>query len=331
MTAGGWPDLLGRLRAYQESELLFAAVDLDVFTHLGDACLSAEDVAGKAGVSTRGMRMLLDALAAAGLLVKRNGNYASRPEVSLLLSGQSAENKLHAVRLMRDGREQWRGLAACVRLGGGIDTGRFAFDAESNRSFIGAMHDIGFANAVAIAGHVDFSGRRRLLDVGGGPASYSIAILQHYPYMRATVADLPLTLETSREYIARYGMQQRIDTVPVDLYADVAFDFASSYDVMLISNVLHMAGPEANEALIGKLAKHLDAGGMMIVHESFIDHAAPSEERSMFSLQMLVATDAGQCYSYEEVGGWLAAAGLIDIHPVEGVFEQPSLLVASKA
>ena len=123
-------------------------------------------------------------------------------------------------------------------------------------------------------------------------------------------------------------MQQRIDTVAVDLYADAAFDFASGYDVMLISNVLHMAGPEENEALIGKLAKHLDAGGMMIVHESFIDHAAPSAERAMFSLQMLVATDAGQCYSYEEVGGWLAAAGLIDIHPVEGVFEQPSLLVA---
>jgi hypothetical protein len=331
MTAGGWPGLLGRLRAYQESELLFAAVELEVFTHLGGASLSVEDVAGKAGVSTRGMRMLLDALVATGLLVKQDKRYASCPDASSLLDGHSAENKLNAVRLMRDGCKQWSRLAACVRQGRGIDTGRFAHDAKRNRSFIGAMHDIGFANAVAIAGHFDFSGRRRLLDVGGGPASYSIAILQKHPQMRATVADLPLTLEVSCEYIARYGMQHRIDTVPVDLYADAAVDFGSSYDVMLISNVLHMAGPEENEVLIGKLAKHLDTGGMMIVHESFIDHAAPSAERAIFSLQMLVATDAGQCYSYGEVGGWLAAAGLNDIHPVEGVFEQPSLLVASKA
>jgi len=330
MTAAGWPGLLGRLRAYQESELLFAAVELDMFTHLGDAACTVEELAVLAGASTRGMRMLLDALSAMGLLVKQDDRYACRQEISALLTCHSPENKLNAVRLIRHGSEQWRKLAECVRQGSGIDTGRFVHDAELNRSFIGAMHEIGFANASAIAAHFDFSSRKRLLDVGGGPASYSIAILQRYPHMCATVADLPLTIEASREYIARYGMQNRIDTVPVDLYRDAAFDIDTGYDVMLISNVLHMAGSEENGALIDKLAQLLDAGGMMIVHESFIDYAAPTVERAMFSLHMLVATDGGQCYSYGEVGEWLAAAGLRDICPVEGVFEQPSLLVAVK-
>jgi len=330
MTAAGWPGLLGRLRAYQESELLFAAAELDVFTHLAGESHTAGELAGMAGASERGMRMLLDALTATGLVIKQDGCYASRPEVSALLAAHSPENKLNAVRLIRHGCDQWRELAQCVRQGSGIKTGWFAHDAELNRSFIGAMHEIGFANATAIAAHFDFSSRQLLLDVGGGPASYSIAILRKYPHMRATVADLPLTLEASREYIARYDMQGRVNTAPVDLYADAAFDFGSGYDVMLVSNVLHMAGPEDNEAMIGKLAKHLDAGGMMIVHESFIDHAVPSVERAMFALHMLVATDEGRCYSYAEVSEWLAAAGLDDIHPVEGVFEQPSLLVASK-
>lgn len=330
MTSATWPELLGRMRAYQESELLFTAVELEVFRHLSGSSRTAAELAEMARVSERGMGMLLDALVGLGLLSKHEGRYQGGAHVAALLDADSDESKLNAVRLLRAGRRQWSSLTDCVRRGGGVDTGRFASDAQANRDFIGAMHDMGFANGRAIAAHFDFSGCRRLLDVGGGPGSYSIAILQRHPHMRATVADLPLTLEVTRDYLQRYGMEARIDLCPLDAYAESDFALGNGFDIVLVSNLLHMAGPEENRKLIGRLATHLRAGGRILVHESFIDHDRPVAERALFALHMLVATEAGRCYSYEEVGDWLAAAGFSAIRPVEGVFALPSLLVAEK-
>lgn len=328
-----WDELLTLLRAYRQPELIFAAVEFDIFTQLRNGSLGADTLAQKSGADPRGMRMLLNALVAIGLLQKTADGYANTPLGNDLLNAHALGNKLNAVHLMQRSRQRWFDLVDIIRTGGppADEAKAFRDDADANRTFIGAMHDIGFTNGVAIAEGMDLSSYRHLLDVGGGPASYSIAFLERYPAMSATLADLPLTLEVARKNIDTYGMSGRISLVETDLYAKERFDFGGSFDLVLVSNLIHMAAVDENMSLFARLTPHLEPGGMLIVHDAFIseDRTKPIET-ALFAVDMLLATEHGDCYTYNEVAAWLQQAGLVDIRPVEGIFERPSLLVGRK-
>lgn len=325
-----WDELLATLRAGRIPELILAAVELEIFTRLNRQALGVDEVAAAVGADSRATQRLLDGLAAIGLVQKKRRRYANTPLSGKYLNRHSPEHKLNALGLIASGRRSWQKLADVVRRGGpeAGDIGAFRHDAQINRTFIGAMHDIGYGNARALAAGIDFSPYKRLLDVGGGPGSYAIAMLERYPEMRATLIDLPLTLQVAKEYIAKHRLDGRIRLQAVDLFADATFDLDGPFDLVLVSNVLHMTSAADAATLIAKLAGHLAAGGMLVVHEAFIGEARIEPvETALFAIDMLLATAAGNCYTYDEVGAWMRAAGLVDVHAVEGIFERPSLLL----
>jgi len=165
---------------------------------------------------------------------------------------------------------QWTGLADAVRTGdwSAAPEPPEPFASDWHEHFIRAMHGIA-ANGPGqwLAEQVDLSSRKRLLDVGGGPGTNSIALCQRFPDLKAVIWDLPQTLVIAREVIKRFGLQERISVEEGDWNRD---DFGSGYDCLLMSNILHGAG----EGALMKLKKAeaaLEPGGLLMVNDFLLD------------------------------------------------------------
>jgi hypothetical protein len=154
-----------------------------------------------------------------------------------------------------------------------------------------------------------------LLDVGSGPATYPIALCRRFPHLRATVFDLPGTLEITARYVHEANLADRIELVAGDYRNDPV---RGEFDAVLLSNIIHGENYERNQTLIAKLAKNVKPAGGLIVKDHILDESrANPPVGAIFSLLMLLTTDGGRCYSYGEVKTWLEHAGLTKVRQID--------------
>jgi O-methyltransferase domain len=154
------------------------------------------------------------------------------------------------------------------------------------------------------------AGAGSLLDVGGGHAVHAVAFCRAHPGLRATVVDLAGSLATGAETVAAAGAADRVELRPGD-WADA--DLGTGHDVALLFNVLHGNDPDANAALLGRVAGALRPGGTVAVLENLAEESGPDEVVDtafvrVFSLN-LFATQGGRIYDRQDISGWLTAAG----------------------
>jgi predicted O-methyltransferase YrrM len=275
------------------------------------------------------VRILCDALAALGLLTKDDdGRYSDAPvaEEVLLAGGPSSKRAmvLHGARQM----EKWAGLYDCVRLGrptpeDEIDP-RLAGGAEA---FAAAMADVGRSSAGLLAEVLDFTGVRRQLDVGGGPGVYALELARRHPELRATVFDHPETAAVARRNAAEAGLADRVEARGGDAFAD---DLGGPWDLVLVSNLIHIYPPPRCRLLVQRCAAALAPGGRLAVKDFFLDPGGTSPRgAALFAVNMLVSTEAGDGYTVEQVGGWMQEAGL-ETQPVVELTEQSRVLVGRR-
>jgi SAM-dependent methyltransferase len=302
---------------YQHSQILFAAVRGGVFALLVPRA-TAESVASALQWDQRGTRMLLDGLVALGLLDKKGDMYENTETASLCLIPGAPLDQTHIITHKAGGWDAWARLGEAVANGTSPLGPRPDRSPEELRAFILGMHDIGRSSAQSILEHYDVSSHTSMLDVGGGPGSYSLAFTQANPKLRATVFDLPPVLEITREQIAKSGLADRVCTCPGDMTAD---PLPGGHDFVLLSNIIHSFGTETNRAIIRKCFDALVPGGTLMVKDFLVaDDRSGPPFGLVFALHMLVHTGEGDCYTTAEVAAWTAAAGfnegrLIDITP----------------
>jgi len=151
-------------------------------------------------------------------------------------------------------------------------------------------------------------GARRLLDVGGGHGLYSIRFCRRHPGLMATVFDLPQALDAARQTIVAERMTDRVSVQRGNFAHD---DLGSGYDVVLLFNILHAWQPEQNVALLHKVAAALGPGGLVVVLGQLPGKAMGPVAEAVARLQALnmFNAEAAQAYAFEDIAGWLAAAG----------------------
>jgi (2Fe-2S) ferredoxin/SAM-dependent methyltransferase/DNA-binding CsgD family transcriptional regulator len=296
-----------QVRGFQESRIILTAIELDVFSHLVEGA-TAEQTAERLDCDPRATGILLNALAALGLLVKENGRFRNLPLAArYLAAGGKDDSRLglrHAVHLW----DRWSTLTECVRKGTRVTYEPEADqDDDRRRAFIGAMHKNASGRAAQVVAAVGAGEVRRLLDVGGGSGAYSIAFARAHPALEATVFDLPPVLSLTERYVAEAGLGDRIRFRPGDMHTG---DFGAGYDLVLLCAICHMNSPEQNRALFAKCLKALAPGGRLVVQDFILD-ADKTKPRTgaLFAINMLVATEAGDSYSRDEYVAWLTGAG----------------------
>ncbi len=298
-------------RNFMESRVLLSGAELDLFTVLAPAPRSAPEIAGKIGADPRGLTILLDALAAMGLLSKEKNQYQCPSTVSSLLSKDSPDSVLAMVAHMAHVWQRWSKLTEVVK--GSEIPGRapVSQDPEELSAFIGAMDAIAFSLAPRIVAAVEPGQHRKLLDVGGGPGTYTIAFLQAVPQMKATLFDRPVVIEMARQRLAAAGILERANLVGGDFYKD---EFPPGHDLALISAIIHQNSPGENLDLYRKVFRALAPGGRIIIRDHIMepDRTRP-RDGAIFAVNMLVATRGGNTYTFEEIQTGLAQAGFIRI------------------
>lgn len=306
-----YSQLTRKMRDFQESRLLLTAVELDVFTAVGEGATAAQ-VAARLKTNMRATETLLNGLVAAGALTKQGGRFGNTAEIARYLVAGSEEYSREALMHTVHMWDAWSTLTEAVRLGTApARPGISGDDRQWTESFIAAMHSNAAQAAEALVKQVGAANVRRMLDVGGGSGAYSIAFAQANPALQADVLDLGAVVQIAQRHIDAAGLRDRVLTRVGDLTKD---EFDAKYDLVLLSAICHMLSPEQNQDLLHRCARALLPGGRVVIRDFILeeDKTVPAAA-AMFALHMLVNTPGGSTYSENEYRNWLAAGRFHDI------------------
>ena len=181
-------------------------------------------------------------------------------------------------------------------------------DKAKTRAFVMAMHERAKGIGSILSQIVDLTGRKRLIDVGGGPGTYSVMLCQRTPGLTATVLDRPGVLAVTRELVDASGFADRVTLLPGDY---LQTPFGSGFDVALLSGMMHRETEDGVMLLLRKAFAALEPGGQVIVSDVFFDddHKNSPPFTTSFALNMMVTSDHGSAHAKTEMQRWLAAAG----------------------
>lgn len=173
--------------------------------------------------------------------------------------------------------------------------------------FTAAMDCRGIVLAPALAKKVELAGHRALLDVAGGSGIYACALSARFENLRACVFEKPPVDRIARRAIAKRGLSERVEVLAGDMFQS---ELPSGFDVILLSNVLHDWEDAVAESLLQKAARALPSGGLLLVHDAFLnaDCTGPLPV-AMYSALLMHSTE-GRCFSVSEIRSWLERAGL---------------------
>jgi precorrin-6B methylase 2 len=317
MTDKDWHpgELLAMSGYYWKTFTLHAAVKLDVFTRIGREGMSAGTLARSLAGDLDGMERLLNALAAMGLLRKKGEAFFNTPAGLRYLHIDSPDYIgwmiLHHHHLV----DPWRRLDEAVLSGSPTGAPARGVSDKWREAFLKGMHTNARLQAPSVVKAVDFTQKRRLLDLGGGPGTYAIEFCRSNPGLTAVVFDLPQSKPVAEENIRRAGLEERIVFQGGDFHEDPV---EGEFDAAWLSHILHGEGPEDCRRIIRMAASALTSGGTLLIHEFILDNTRTAPEfPALFSLNMRVNTPSGRAYAEEELTRMMGEAGASGIERLD--------------
>ena len=265
------------------------------------------------------MRLLLDACVADGLLVRDGDRYTNTPMAEAFLVRGRPAYIANGLKFAQDLYPVWEHLTDLVRTGKPVLPAELYLgeDTDRTRAFVMAMHERARGMSAVLPHGADFSGRRRLIDIGGGPGTYAMALARAVPGLTATVLDRPGVLEVTREIVDGEGMSSLIELLPGDYFTT---PFGTGFDAALLSGMMHRETPESCRLLLRKAFDALDPGGMVVVSDVFFDDDTRTSPRFavFFAIGMMLTSDEGSAHSKTAMSAWMADAGFhaIDVRPL---------------
>lgn len=300
--------------AYWHSKVLHVANRLGVFNRLAGKALSAGELARETGADERGLDILLIAATSLGFLERLNGRYRNSPLANTFLVKTSPRYQGGIVSMFESWYPTWDKLYHAVVTGKPPVQKPHDQGEEATRTYIYGMHYRGVAQAQLLAKKIPLKGRSHLVDIAGGPGTFSIMFCKQNKGLSATVIDQPQTLTVTREIIASHEMTGRVHTKPGD-YLNEAF--GSGYDAALLSSMLNQESPAVVQDIFRKTHQALAPGGLVIVQDQMLnDNKSGPVLSAMIGVNQLLHTPGGSAHSGQEVAEWMAAVGFSKIRRV---------------
>ncbi len=306
-------ELLTLARSFQIPCVLNAAAELDVFAAFGESALTSDELAERLDAAPRGMKILADALAAIELLEKEGDTYRPAAGVVDTLTESGADSVLAMIRLSGNCARGWSELGPIAKTGKPLDPRPASSrGADADReAFLEAMNDISRRTAdslIAAIGPPEFT---RMLDLGCGPGTWTIAMLNAIPGSRATLFDLPDAIPIARRHIAAAGLEDRAEFVAGNFDTDQTLPGGA--DLAWVSAIVHQNSREQNRVFFAKIHAALADGGQVLIRDVVLDPSRTSPQYgALFAVNMLVHTPAGDCFTFEELAEDLQSAGFTD-------------------
>jgi ubiquinone/menaquinone biosynthesis C-methylase UbiE len=299
---------------FKNSAILLNSLRAGIFETLGEDWLTPAEVAAGCHLDPRATDIVMHALAAMKVLLQDGERFATEPGMRPLLLADSPTSLKsimgHNLFMMRG----WAFLDEVLKTGEPIR--HTESDEGQMRDFICGMENISRTSSQEVAQKIDFSQAKRLLDLGGGPGTAAITFAQANPELECVIFDLEGPVAIGREQVENAGLSHRISTVTGDFHTD---DIGSGFDVVYLSNIIHMMDSVRTLALLKKACGALAPGGRLLLKDFFLEESRSEPfNPAQFSVNMLVNTKGGKTYTRSEVFELLGQAGfgnfeLIDV------------------
>ena len=308
-------ELAGLAGGHAEARAIQVAVKLGMFDLLSREAIDSVALARGLQCEARATALLANAMAGLGLLAKEFGRYRLTDASRRHLVSSSPEYLGDMILFDEALFPTWTSLEETIRHGTPARVpDMYQSRRDETERFIRAMDSLTRARGDAewVAEHLDLSGVESIADVGGGPGTYLAALVGKWPRLRASIYDLPATLDVARHILREREPRAagRIELREVDYLRD---ELPGPVGALFMSNIIHSEDSPTNSRLIEKCIKALKPGGLVIIKDHIMN-ADLIEPRAgaVFSLYLMLTT-RGRDYSFEEVAGWLSGAGFTDI------------------
>jgi len=314
---------------YAPTLMIEAAVGHGIFDALDRGPQTLEQLAAGAKVSSRGLKAILNALVSFQLLAREGANYALTTEsAAFLVSSKPGYHGTFFRHISDQLLPKWLQLSEIVRSGKpAAKVNDQKEGAEFFAEFVESLFPISFPAATALGEHLEISkstGPLSVLDIGAGSGVWGIALAKQSPNVRIRAVDWPQVLEVTKRIATRHGLADRLTTAAGDFFEA---DFGSGHKVATVGHILHGEGIERSQRLIKKIFDALAPGGVIAIQE-FV----PNDERTgppnalIFAVNMLVNTEVGDTFTFQEMSGWLREAGFKNPRMLEVPSVSPLIL-----
>ncbi len=310
-----------------------AAIHHRVFDVLDESPKTLAETAAATGASERGLSAIMNLLVGFGFLGKLDDSrYTLTPEsATFLVSTKPSFQGAMFRHLSADLMPHWLQLSQVVATGKpAVAVNQEGDGSEFFQKFVMDIFPLSYPAAMALARHLNFGevgGAVGVLDLAAGSGVWSIALAQSSGRVVVTAVDWPEVLPVTQGCVARFGLAHRYAFSAGDLQQA---DFGSNHHVALLGHILHSEGVERSKALLRRTFEALAHGGTIAIAEVLVnaDRTGPPSGL-IFAVNMLINTDAGNTYSFNEVSEWLLEAGFVNPRTLEAPVPSP-LILATK-
>ena len=313
------------------AKTLLSAVELGVFTTLGDKSLTAGELQSELGLHPRGVADFLDGLVALNLL-QRDGEgvtarYYNTEDTAHFLDRQKT-SYVGGFFEMANARLYpfWGDLTEALKTGqpqnemkhGGEGMFEELYrDSGRLEQFMHAMAGISLPNFEAFAEKFDFSPYNTMCDIGGATGQLSLCVARRHQHVTCRTCDLPAVEPIARKTIEAHRSGERVSASSVDIFAESL----PKADVITMGMILHDWNLDKKMHLIRAAYDALPPGGAFVAIENLID----DERRSnvfglMMSLNMLIEFGEAFDFTGRDFAGWCREAGFqrTEVIPLRG-------------
>ena len=319
--------------AYAPPLIISAGVSNQVFDSLEDGAKTPEQVAEKTGASARALRILMNALVGLGLLKKdRQGKYSLTPEsAAFLLSKNPGTHAGFFGTIAPQIISRWLRLSDIVREGRpAVAVNQETEGTEFFSQLVENIIPLSYPPAQKLADHLKVAKTKneiRVIDLAAGSGIWGIALAQKSPGLRVTAVDWAGMIPTTKRITQKFGVGDRFNYVEGDI---LEANFGSGYDIAILGHILHSEGEDRSRQLLAKTFRALKSGGTIAIAEWLVnDDRTKPLPSLMFAVQMLVNTEKGDTFSFNEIKNWLEEAGFKKVRKVEAPGPSP-LILATK-
>ena len=300
---------------FRSARVLITANNYRIFDLLTKPKYAAA-ISRKLDIDLRATEILLDALTGLGLLKKSANNYRNSSISNRFLVEGSPYYQGDIIRHADTLWRNWSGLDEVVK------TGKPARKAHNHEAFILGMHNLASLKAKDVIKTIGLRGVKTALDLGGGPGTYSIEMAKKG--VKVTLFDFPETIEIAERLIE----EQELKDIRFIIGDFTTEDVGKGYDLIFMSQILHSYSEWSNRKILRKCRRALNEGGRIVIQEFYIsENRTHPVQNALFSVNMLVNTQAGRCYAPKEIKSWLSQSGLKNIH--EKPMEDTVLIIGS--
>ena len=316
--------------AYAPPLIISAAVSNKVFDTLENGAKTVEQLSRETGASVRGLRAILDALVGLELLKKdRQSRYSLTPESdAFLISNKPGTVAGFFSSILPQLNSRWLRLSEAVRYGRPVVA--VNQESEGTEFFSELVENIipmSYPGAQTLGDHLKLAKAKedaRILDLAAGSGIWGIALAQKSPRVRVTAVDWAGMIPTTKRVTEKFGVHDRFYFVKGDL---LEADFGKGYDVATLGHILHSEGEQRSRQLLKKTFGALKPGGTIAIAEWLVNEQRTEPTHSlMFAVQMLVNTERGDTFSFNEIKSWLEDAGFKKVRKLEAPGPSPLIL-----